>query len=410
MNIILGKLGGVGTSFGIGYKEYGGDIIANLFLDMAKHHPENNYYLSTANDISKVFTGFNAAKKPRNLIDYYERQKTWLKDTGRKGLTGDSYKMLDECVKLDNIKVDKVIVLAASCANATLWDLTYTFDGTRFRSPLATCRNGSQIVYYVSIHPEVEFDWILDDPRIFLTYPVDLVKCPDNVASQANETVDVKVCSGYLEASKTMKTNTIVCKYSHLEKYFLKGKKKVDWRGDKRSNKFIMTLHGLPDRAKLFKKWIYDFDPTIKAYGKNWSENAACRGTVEKLGIPFENFENKPILEMEDMMWDSKYTFIPPVSLKYRSFVTQKVWTMLYYGIVPFWCKDDYDVTNIYSDIPAFLKVETPQEMWDKIKFLEDNPEEYEKIRDSLFEVLKDEYFDTDFVFNEIEKVLDNKS
>jgi len=37
LNIILGKLGGVGTSFGDGYKEYGGDIIANLFVDMAKH-------------------------------------------------------------------------------------------------------------------------------------------------------------------------------------------------------------------------------------------------------------------------------------------------------------------------------------------------------------------------------------
>lgn len=410
MNIILGKLGGVGTSFGDGYKEYGGDIIANLFVDMAKHHPENNYYLATANDISKVFTGFNLTKKPKNLIDYYERQKSWVRETGRKLVQGDSYKMLDECLKLDNIKVDKVILQAVSCANATLWDLTYTYDGTHFRSPLVTCRNGSQVIYYVSIHQDIECDWILDDPRVFLTFPVDLIKCPDNVASQANRTVEVNVCSGYGEASKTMKTNVIHCKYSHLEKYFLKGKKKVDWRNDKRSNKFIMTLHGLPDRAKLFKKWIYDFDPTVKAYGKNWSENAITRNTVEKLGIPFDNFENKPILEMEDMMWDSKYTFIPPVSLKYREFVTQKVWTMLYYGIIPFWCKTDYDVTNIYSEIPDYLKVETPEEMWDKINFLEENPEEYNKIRNQLYEVLKDEYFDTDFVFNEIEKVLNNKA
>ena len=131
---------------------------------------------------------------------------------------------------------------------------------------------------------------------------------------------------------------------------------------------------------------------------------------VEKLGIPFDRFENKPILEMEDLMWDSKYTFIPPVSLKHTTFVTQKVWTMLYYDIVPFWCKNDYDTSNIYSDFTDYLKVETPEEMWDKIKFLENNPEEYKKIRSQLYALLKDEYFNTDAVFKEIDKVLNNKA
>ncbi len=406
MNIILGKLGGVGTSFLDGYKEYGGDLIAKMFIDFAKRHPENKYYLASTNDMDKAFTGFNAAKKPSNLIDYYRRQKQWCSDHGTKIQQGDAYRMLEASLEEDHIKVDKIIVLAASCANATLWDLTYTFDGTRMRSPLASCRNGSQIIYFASMHPDVELDWILDDPRIFLTYPIDLIKGPDNVASQSNAEYDVTVCSGYGEASKTMKTNHIKCSYSHLEKYFLKGKKKIDWRNDKRSNKFIMTLHGLPDRAKLFKKWIYDFDPTIKAYGKNWSENAATRGTVERLKLPFDNFENKPILEMEDLMWDSKYTFIPPVSLKHTTFVTQKVWTMLYYGIIPFWCKNEYDTSNIYSDFPEYLKVTSPEEMWDKINFLEANPEEYNKIRNELFALLDDKYFNSDFVLDEIEKVI----
>lgn len=410
MNIILGKLGGVGTYFSEGYKEYGGDIIAKLFIDIAKHHPENKYYLTTTNDIDKTFTGFMAARKPANLINYYERQKKWCKDHNMRWQKDQAFKMLEGSLEEDKIKVDKIIIQAASCANATLWDLTYTFDGTRMRSPLATCRNGSQVIYFASMHQDIEMDWILDDPRIFLTYPVDLIKCPDIVASQSNAEYDVNVCSGYGEASKTMKTNHIKCTYSHLEKYFLNGKKKTDWRNDKRNNLFIMTLHGLPDRAKLFKKWIYDVHPEIKAYGKNWSENASTRGTVEKLGIPFDRFENKPILEMEDLMWDSKYTFIPPVSLKHTTFVTQKVWTMLYYGIVPFWCKNEYDTSNIYSDFPDYLKVTSPEEMWDKINFLEANPEEYKKIRNQLYALLKDEYFNTDAVFKEIDKVLNNKA
>lgn len=48
--------------------------------------------------------------------------------------------------------------------------------------------------------------------------------------------------------------------------------------------------------------------------------------------------------------------------------------------------------------------------MWDKINFLEKNPEEYNKLRAQLFDLLDEKYFSTDFVLNEIEKVLDNKS
>ena len=410
MNILLGKIGGIGTSFSDGYKEYGGDIIAKLFIDLANLHPENNYYLCTTNNISSVFTGFASSRKPKNLIEYYERQKRWCRDHNKKLLKDDSYKMLEQSLLEDNIQIDKIILQAACCSNSSLWDLTYVYDGTRLRQPLATCRNGAQLIYFASMHQDIECDWILDDPRIFLTYPVDFIKCPNKVISQSNDTVTATVCSGYGEASKELKNIDIKCTYSHLEKYFLKDKTKIDWRNDERHNKFIMTLHGLPDRAKLFKKWIYDYDSTIKAYGKNWVENATTRGTVEKLGIPFSNFENKPIAEMEDLMWDSKYTFIPPVTLRFSSFVTQKVWTMLYYGIIPFWCKSDYDTTNIYSDFPDFIKVETPEEMWAKIEFLETHPEDYKNLRNNLFSLLKDEYFNSDYILKQIDKVLNDKA
>ncbi len=410
MNIILGKIGGVGTNFGDGYNEYGGDMIARLFIDIANSHPENTYYVSSTNDMSKAFAGFNSAKKPKNLIDYYTKVRHYNKARGWKLFQGESYKMLDECLKDDGIKIDKVIILAASCSNACLWDMTYTLDGSRIRKPLMSCRNGAQIVYYVSIHQDIECDWLLDDPRIFLTYPYDLLKEPNKVASQSNETIMMPVCKGYKEASKEKKMNEIRCQYSNLEKYFLKGKKKVDWRNDERSNLFIMTLHGMRDRAIAYHNWIYKFDPTVKVYGKDWSDNAVTRKAMDCYNLPYDNFENKKISEIEDLMWNSKYTFIPSVANKYPSFVTQKVWVMLYYGIIPFWCKTMYDSTNIYSEFPDFLKVETPEEMWDKIKFLENNPEEYKKLRYQLYEVLKDEYFTTDFVLDRVNEILDNEA
>ena len=44
--------------------------------------------------------------------------------------------------------------------------------------------------------------------------------------------------------------------------------------------------------------------------------------------------------------------------------------------------------------------------MWDKINFLEANPEEYNKVRNKLFTLLDDKYFNSDFVLDEIEKVI----
>ena len=108
MNIILGKLGGIGTSFLDGYKEYGGDLIAKMFIDFAKRHPENKYFLASTNDMDKAFTGFNAAKQPSNLINYYKRQKQWLADHGVKPQQGDAYRMLEASLEEDNIKIDKI--------------------------------------------------------------------------------------------------------------------------------------------------------------------------------------------------------------------------------------------------------------------------------------------------------------
>jgi len=407
MNIIIGKLSGVGTLFGGDYyKDYGGDIIAKLFMDMVIKHPEHNYYVATSNDISKTFSGLNAINKPKNLIDYYTRQKLWCKTHGYKINDDESYKMLESSLIEDNIKIDKVIIQGISLANTSLWGLNYTYDGSRLRSPLMCSRSGAQIIYFISMNKDISCSFIVDDPRFFLNYPIDLLKKPNSIVSQFNETIRVKVYNGYGIESKTLKEIELVCKYSHLEKYVLRNKQKIDWRDDKRTNKFIMTLHGLPDRVKLIKKWVYDFDRNIKIYGNNWTTNKSTVNVVNKLNIPFTIFENCPICDIEDLLWNSKYTYIPPVSLKYTAFVTQKVWVMLYYGIIPFWCKDEYDTSNIYTVFPEFLKVKSPTEMWDKINFLEQNIEEYNKLRNQLYDILKDEYFNSDFILNEIEKII----
>ena len=79
---------------------------------------------------------------------------------------------------------------------------------------------------------------------------------------------------------------------------------------------------------------------------------------------------------------------------------------MLYYGIIPFWCKYDYDKNNLYSEFPDFIKVETPEELVEKINYLENNPIEYHKLLNELYELLEDKYFDNRFIKELFDDVL----
>lgn len=130
------------------------------------------------------------------------------------------------------------------------------------------------------------------------------------------------------------------------------------------------------------------------------------KSLVDKFKLPTTMFENKPILEMEDIMWKSKYTFVVPTNTKHTDLVTQKPWSMLYYGIIPFWDKNSYDTNNIYSEFPDFIKVSSPQELWEKIKYLDENEDEYRKLLNELYEVLRDEYFSNDFVLNKVANII----
>ena len=105
-------------------------------------------------------------------------------------------------------------------------------------------------------------------------------------------------------------------------------------------------------------------------------------------------------------MWESKFTFIPCFQKRLTNFVTQKVWKMIYYGIIPFWDKNNYDTDNIYKEIPDYFKVKTPKEMWDKIEYLNLHEEEYKKYLKIYYNLLEDKYFNGDFIVDVFKQYL----
>jgi predicted CoA-binding protein len=84
-----------------------------------------------------------------------------------------------------------------------------------------------------------------------------------------------------------------------------------------------------------------------------------------------------------------KYTFCIPIK---KGWVTAKFWEMAHYGIIPF-LHPTYDEQK-HLDVPAFLRVKDSKELFDKIKFLEENTEAYDQLRDAIDKALLDEYYD----------------
>ena len=165
----------------------------------------------------------------------------------------------------------------------------------------------------------------------------------------------------------------------------------------KKQRKFIIAVNGGADRLSFIEKWVLDQDPSQIIYGK-WPKE-----DVEKHP---NNFEEKGIINMQQDMWESMFTFIPCFEKRMSNFVTQKFWKMLYYGIIPFIDKNSYDTDRLLP-LPDFFRVETPEEMWKKIDALCNNKEKYIQCLKYFYSLLEDKYFNGGYIgeiFNPIIK------
>jgi hypothetical protein len=231
----------------------------------------------------------------------------------------------------------------------------------------------------------------IDDDNIFLTkYKKEIIE----------KKIPVNVDDNFEDAAELI---NVPYKYCPIETIFLMRENVwhnfKDFRKIKKNKKFIITAHGVSKRDQYLAEWVWPFvDDDFKVYGR-WFvkpqdiENDMPKGSYWSKPELYKKYkykiENKPIIQIEDEMWDSRYTFIPTTNVKFSNFVTQKFWRTIYYGIIPFFQKD-YDTDHIF-DVPDILRPNTPEEMWERIEYLDDNHEEYQKVLDHLYALITNE-------------------
>lgn len=398
MNILLTKTDT--TRFGemtSKKKTWGGfDVAALMFINLAKSYPQHNFYFYAPGDICDISPG----ALPCNFINLYGLVKKNVKKRKHEQFSIMYYHYQDVSNYIDTLGLtfDKAIVWFCRPIAFAEFDKGYI----SYRTGNKRIMLASEILHTVPLYLIKRFSvptvYIIDDLMEINKISMDLPN-PVAIYSQFNG-IDKSKHYTSLTDCEVRETPII---YKQIEKLWLQGKQKIDWRDFDKTNKFILTVNAGPHKAEYIKKWIWDYNDETIVYG-NWTNNSQYYNEVKNLGIDIDNVcKNVPMCDMEELMFKTKYTLvIPPQPSKRKqsnsNFVTQKVYSMIYYGILPFWCKYDYDSKNIYSEIPDFLKVSDVDEFYEKINILDNNIDLYHSLKNNLYDLLEDKYFDNRFI------------
>lgn len=391
---------------------YGGeDVNAKCFRFICEAYPEHTFYYIGASDLSKTDIDI-----PTNLKDLYTPIKAFAKANGydpsnREPVPGHKYfyqAAVDYCKK-NNLIFDLALYLYDQTFTVCHWGEGYISEvkGTPLKTLVSQRAMAHSLVMANDLN--IPLYLMVIDPRQINKIVADM-KPPVKIFGQCNTTDKTRYYTN-LEDRKIQETPMI---QSGIERFWLLGKDRVDFTNPDEINinpfeqyrkdiEFTMTLNGSLFRLDYITKWLFPYRPKQKVYGKwDWGKLAE---KVKSYGLE-KNFIKRGMTEMEDVMWRTKYTFVVPADKSTTNFVTQKVYSMLYYGIIPFWDKNAYDTDNYYKDIPDYVKVETPEELWMKIDHLNSSPEDYRALLKDCYNALKPKYFTHEYIHEVFDCIL----
>ena len=236
-----------------------------------------------------------------------------------------------------------------------------------------TYRYGAPVIHYLN-NSNIPWFLILTDPRYIKKNQKwrDMVNGPKEGIAQYTDMLNLTHFNRYpdLENGEEI-TEPLQITYSGIEKLNLVGETVIS-PDTERDIKFsvvaMQSSYGAATsdyRLDELKKWILDRPNSSEfgIYGK-WDERFSNQYPSNFLGYRTPE-------EIDEVFKKTRYTLIIPIR---PHWVTSKYAEMLRVGVVPFF-HPHYDTQ--FSTLPAdhYLRVKTPQEMFDKIAEMEANPE-----------------------------------
>lgn len=402
MNIFIGKIGKSVLFNPSSWGVTGGDNEAPKYYENLFHrNPQHTFYFLGANDFARLpLADQQRINKHKNVVNIWGGFAAWRKANPDISARLSNIKFLEQWVKTNQIKFDCGVLFAGPTGTSNVEGKTTRMKNpSEMSKPLEMlCRYVAPLVSFLN-DTELPYALIVNDPRYFPSNARDWFHRPAVVLSQYEEDA-ITVSKVAYNSADTVK-KTVKTTYSAMETIFLIGLERggsaaskpipstldsffddapVLVEGEKDINFLIVLNEGRPSRYKLLKQAILNDVKDVSIYGK-WEPETIGKDERFKGSLGFH--------ELQQMLPRVKYTYCIPIK---KGWVTSKFWEMAHYGIIPF-LHPTYDEQN-HLKAPPFLTVKNSKELFDKIKFLEDNPEAYETLRKNIDGMLKDEFYD----------------
>lgn len=372
MNFVIGKFGQSICFNSVNWSAHGGNNEApTLFEMIIKLNPDDNFYILGKSDYSRLkIRDKKRINVHKNVFDVWE------------GFDKKLHNQIEwPLQKLKDIEIHGGVFYSGPSGNANIPNKIKTVKGDKIAKVLE-CFEGyvGPIVNYLNISNTPYFT-LTPDPRYHPIRARDLYNIAQFSLSQFNGNGKVKHIKNYEDQSYLF--SNVETTYNALETVFLLNKKPIDISTIEKTKKFMIVLNegcnGGLKRGPMLKEYVLNHIDDVEIYGKwsdEWYEDQRFKGP--------KKFE-----DLQLMLPEVKYTFIIPIE---KGWTTAKYCEMLHYGIIPF-MHPYYDSQMNLGDL-KFLRVNNSKELFDRIEYLENNPEKRIKLLKKLQEsLLKSEYY-----------------
>lgn len=367
-----------------------------IYRSLLKYNPDHEFYLIGRSDFSRLSEEEQKKVAPHgNLIDPWKGYKEWL--TTYTGPPEESHiQFLDEWRLTEKVNLDCAVFLPGHMLPLGVQGKSVNDKGTG----LAKCLMASSIyagpMYHYVNMTRVPYVMIVTDPRCYPGKNIDLFVPPKIVLSQINETLEVTHRKSYTDTK--LFTDIVQSEYSGIETLYLMNDLKSEgitsfFDKPERDIQMMLFLNeGNPSRYEDVMKYVLGENNQIKIYGK-WNKKILERDN---------RFEDVPMAQLTDYFDRIKYTFCIPIKTHWA---TGKFWDMIRIGIIPF-VHPEYD-TQKNIGFPEFLRVQSANELQEKMNFLDTNENEYNKLFDHLQNMITPDKKDGTFINMKIMNALE---
>ena len=364
----------------------GGPNEAPVFYEVfAKLNPDKTFYIVGRSDFCRLYPEERARIAPNNnIIDIWE-----FFDKNIHNPITFPYEYLKE----NNINIDLGLIYTGSVGRVNIPGIYKKKNGD-FCNVIETYKNyAAPVISYLN-ESNIPYITISSDPR-YIPIPADDLLNTENICMTLLEDVKKVMKMKSFEEQDVFVEKQVKCKYTDILSVYLMTNgfdysEEIDL--SYKSKQFLIFHNESKNgndfnRGKILTEYLLDNFQDVEIFGA-WDEKW-YKDDRFKQPLKFN--------ELQEILPTAKYTFMIPIV---KDATSMKYWESLHFGIIPF-MHPLYDISK-HLNVPDFIRIKDPQDLAEKIKFLEENPNEYVKLITQLRLELTPEHYNGILINNQV--------